>query len=90
MGKDWNKNMDEAFMDKSVQINPDTILENVRLVINQIKERPVLQELNKRLIMAMVAFQTASMAQPAFAEDGLTAQQLQGPVSYSQFLDGIR
>lgn len=62
MGKDWNKNMDEAFMDKSVQINPDTILENVRLVINQIKERPVLQELNKKLIMAMVAFQTASMA----------------------------
>lgn len=64
-----SKKMDESFMDKSIQINADTILENVRLVINQIKEKPVLQELNKKLIMAMVAFQTASMANPAYADD---------------------
>ena len=53
---DLNKKFNESFMDKAVQINPDTILENVRLVLNQIKENKPLQELNRKLIMALVAF----------------------------------
>lgn len=67
---DWQAKAGAAFMDKSVQINADTILENVKQVMKHIKENPPLMELNKKLIMAMVAFQTASVANPAFAEEG--------------------
>lgn len=66
---EWQGKLGESFMDKSLQINADTIMENVKLVMNQIKENPPLQELNKKLIMALVAFQTAQVAQPAFADD---------------------
>lgn len=56
---EWQGKLGESFMDKSVQINADTIMENVKLVMNHIKENPPLQELNKKMIMALVAFQTA-------------------------------
>lgn len=78
-------------MDKSVEINADTIMENVKMVLNHMKKNPPLQELNRKLIMAMVAFQTAAVASPAFADtEKITAQNLSGPVSYSQFLEGIQ
>ena len=69
----WNKKTGDSYMDKSVEINADTILSNVRQVINHIKQNPPLAELNKKLIMAMVALQTASVASPAFAEGDITA-----------------
>jgi cell division protease FtsH len=91
---DWQGKAGESFMDKSVQINADTILENVKRVMDHIKENPPLQELNKKLIMALVAVQTASAAQPAFAEDlskaELLERTLQGQVSYSKFLEGVK
>ena len=88
---EWNKKTGESYMDKSVQINADTILENVKMVINHIKENPPLKELNKKLIMAIVAYQTAA-ASPAFAEElaKLNAQGLNGNISYSTFLDGVK
>lgn len=58
-------------------------------MVNHIQKNPPLRELNKKLIMAMVALQTASVASPAFADGDLTAQQLSGNVSYSEFMKGI-
>jgi len=88
---EWNKKVaGDSFMDKSVEMNADTIMENVKMVLNHMKKNPPLQELNRKLIMAIVAFQTAAVASPAFADtEKLTAQNLSGPVSYSQFLEGI-
>ena len=61
------------------------------MVINHIKENSPLKELNKKLIMAIVAYQTAA-ASPAFAEElaKLNAQGLNGNISYSTFLDGVK
>ena len=90
---EWNKKVaGDSFMDKSVEMNADSIMENVKTVLNHMKKNPPLQELNKKLIMAMVALQTASIASPAFADttEKITAQALQGPVSYSQFLEGVQ
>ena len=81
---EMNTKLDESFMDKSVQINADTIMENVKMAIKHIKENEPLKELNKKLIMAMVAYQTAAVASPAYAEG------LSGPVSYSTFLEGVK
>lgn len=53
---EMNNKLDESFMDKSVQINADTIMESVKMAINHIKENEPLKELNKKLIMAMVAY----------------------------------
>ena len=53
---DWQTKAGAAFMDKSVQINADTILENVKNVMKHIKENPPLMELNKKLIMALAAY----------------------------------
>lgn len=53
---DWQAKAGAAFMDKSIQINADTILENVNHVIKAIKENASLRELNKKLIMAMAAY----------------------------------
>lgn len=82
-------------MDKSVQINADSILDSVKHVISNMKENKPLAELNKKLIMAMVAFQIAAVANPAFADEELSKAQLlerslQGNVSYSNFLNGIK
>ena len=82
----WNQKLDDSFIDKSLNINADTIIENVKMVMNHIKENPPLKELNNKLIMAIVAFQTASMtASPAFADqiETLTQKDLQGNISYS-------
>lgn len=43
-------------MDKSLQINADTILENVKQVMATMKENASLRELNKKLIMAVAAY----------------------------------
>ena len=78
-------------MDKSVQINADTILDKVKDIMKSIKENPPLAELDKKLIMAMVAYQTAMVANPAFAEGEATlATSLTGQVSYSKFLEGVK
>ena len=65
-------------------------MENVKLAINQMKENPPLRELNKKLIMAMVAYQTAAVATPAMADDSLGPEKLSGNISYSTFLDGVK
>jgi len=53
---EWNKKVaGDSFMDKSVEMNADSIMENVKTVLNHMKKNPPLQELNKKLIMAMVA-----------------------------------
>lgn len=39
---EWQSKAGASFMDKSVQINADTLLENIKLVLNQIKENPPL------------------------------------------------
>jgi exonuclease V gamma subunit len=87
----WQSKPGAAFMDKSLQINADTILENVKQVMSQMKENASLRELNKKMIMALAAYQTAMVANPAFAEGGSElAKQLNGQVSYSKFLEGVK
>lgn len=57
------------------------------------RENPPLRELNKKLIAAFIAYQTATAASPAFADDASTAalkESLKGNVSYSKFLDGVK
>ena len=41
----WQSKPGAAFMDKSLQINADTILENVKQVMSQMKENASLREL---------------------------------------------
>ena len=60
------------------------------MAINQMKENPPLRELNKKMIMAMVAYQTAAIATPAMADDLVAPEKLSGNVSYSTFLDGVK
>ena len=39
---EWNQKFDDSFMDKSLQINVEAIMQNVKMVLNQMKENPPL------------------------------------------------
>lgn len=52
----WQSKPQASYMDKSLQINADTILENVKQVMATMKENASLRELNKKLIMAVAAY----------------------------------